>query len=112
MNQLLFQVQGSQLYSVKVTRLSEYEVAIYCDCPAGISGTHCKHRVNILMGEVSQLQKNSRTEKDLLILKEWLSNTKLEHALIDMLKTERELENLKTEFKNKKRKLARIMSGK
>lgn len=114
MNKLLFQVQGSQPqpYLVEVTRLTNNEVAIYCDCPAGVSGTHCKHRVSILLGDVSTLKWDAKTDKNLQILKEWLPSTKLEQALADMLHTEKRLEDLKVEFKNQKRKLARIMSGK
>jgi VWFA-related protein len=47
-----FLVQGSSLepYEVVFKKRADANLSAYCTCMAGLNGSHCKHRINILKG--------------------------------------------------------------
>lgn len=83
-----FVVAGSKgnTYNVDFIR-RENNLTAFCDCRAGISRIQCKHRVNLLMGDVTGLLEG---QENLAKLKELFVGTDVEKAFDDFVEAEKQ----------------------
>lgn len=106
---LTFRIEGSEPvpYQVIARRTGE-NLTMTCDCMAGSMGRHCKHRVNLLVGDLTNLVSNN--PKDVEKLAEMVKGTDVERALARMLTAELEMEVAKKALAATKKALARTLS--
>jgi len=112
MQKIEFLVQGSaqEPYKVEFYKEADNEFKALCNCPAGKKGQYCKHRFLILSNDINGVVSNNIEE--VKIVSSWLSGSKIEKAMDNLLRLE-EIEHLaKQETKNAKKQLAKIMNGK
>ncbi len=96
-----------------------YEVTFYkgatglmafCTCPAGENRSHCKHRINILIGDVSNVvggNKDGLTD----VLANWLPHSRVGQLLTECDSAEKELEECKKKLSRLRKELASTMHG-
>lgn len=110
MQRLEFLVEGSKgdEYRIIFERDGDHLNA-YCSCPAGDSGTHCKHRFALMDGEVEDLL--SDNEADIKILKEMMVGTDVERIYKEVISTQSEYDKIGERLKTIKKELARAMRG-
>lgn len=77
---LTFALQGSAPQPYRVTfERQQSEVRAFCSCPAGLYGRYCKHRIQLLHGEIDGVVDGGLEE--LGVLAEWLGPSSLRVAL-------------------------------
>lgn len=107
--QLNFTVQGSEPspYIVTFIRTGNHLRAT-CTCAAGLIGQYCKHRFNLLSGEVTALVGDNGAEvKELPAM---LAGSDVEEVLHELTVAENLLERAKKQASSLKKMLARLMS--
>lgn len=110
MSEIIFRVQGSASDPYEVTfDKSDNTLTARCTCPAGEVGQYCKHRLRILRGDSTGIV--SPNQKDVGVVKSWLSGTELESALNEFDSAEKEQEKAKKRLDLAKKKLARVMTN-
>ena len=111
MEEVIFQVQGSTEtpYRVSFVKASKDELRAYCNCQAGSNKTHCKHRIDILNGDASQII-SSNTEQAATVVS-WLKGTPLENALDNLSALTAQQDNLKKALAAAKKNVSRVMHG-
>jgi hypothetical protein len=109
-NKISFKVQGSgpEPYDVQFTKISETKLIAYCSCAAGGYGQYCKHRLNILNGDINNIVSNN--VNDTKTIQEWLIGTDLESFIFTLRNTELEAENIKKKLAKIKKVVAAAMS--
>lgn len=109
MREIKFEVQGSasEPYEVDFVRRGDGNLSAYCSCPAGENGQYCKHRINILAGNVEGIV--SPNQEAVKVVASWLPGTDLEAALKRVLALEIEEARLKRELSVAKKELAKSM---
>jgi len=92
-------------YSYTVDFIKEDDLLTsFCSCPAGILGKSCKHKIQLLLGDVTMLENSSDAEL-LLELKKWVDASsfyQMHHALTQI---ESQISALKKEVKKEKKNL-------
>ena len=81
-----------------------------CNCTAGEHGQICKHRLNILNGDLSGTRDIKRD--DILAMLTWFKETRAEEALKQLNSAQNELEQAKKRLASAKKQLSRILNGK
>jgi len=106
---LEFTVQGSKgdKYHVAVRRAGGNLTAT-CTCRAGQNGVHCKHRMALLVGDVSNLI--SDNDSDVTALAEIIKGTDVETALKSLAAAEEALQAAKGEVSQRKKALSRALN--
>ncbi|MBO6805771.1 hypothetical protein [Thalassospira sp.] len=106
MDQLEFLVQGSaeEPYKVVFRRRGPNNIDGLCNCGAGINGTYCKHRFQMMNGEVKNLV--SGNEDDLVKLSEMLKGSDVEAAYNRLIDLEAQAAKLKKAVNAAKKELA------
>ena len=94
-------------YTVTVEEMPG-EVSIFCTCPAGSNGTHCKHRLAILDGDDS---KTIRATHPAAEVKAVLAGTQLGASLDHLKECEMQAAEATANLKAAKKQLARAMEG-
>jgi len=108
--EILFLVQGSEQEPYEVTFQKQGDsLTADCTCQATINGMHCKHRLNILMGETANIVSDNKREVEVVLT--WLKGTELESLITKVSETEKALEKTKKELGNLKKKLSRALHG-
>ncbi|MFV1851624.1 MAG: SWIM zinc finger family protein [Thalassospira sp.] len=109
MDELRFSIQGSsdEPYTVRFERPAPGNLNAYCTCPAGQNGQYCKHRVNLLNGEIKGIV--SGNESDLTKLAEMVSGSDVEATYNHVLDLEAQAANIKKQIASAKKDLARAM---
>jgi len=109
MKKVSFEVQGSapEPYTVTFIKRTENNLSAYCSCPAGENGLHCKHRINILMGETKGIVSDNLG--DVSIVQAWVPGTDIEEKLLKALRLESEFNRIKKELSTAKKELAQAM---
>lgn len=79
----------------------------YCNCLAGSHGSHCKHRINILIGDSNGIV--SDVDDKFGLIADWLSGTGLESALEEFLSAQKEKPLNKTRLTQAKRLISKYM---
>jgi len=110
MTEYIFTIQGSQPepYVVTFTRTGNKLIAI-CTCVAGVNRQYCKHRFNLLHGDVTALL--SGNADDVKELPAMLAGTNVEAAMGALAAAEEIQRQVTKEVANCKRTLAHAMSG-
>lgn len=110
MSVLRFLVQGSEpdAYVVIFTKTDD-KLTATCTCRAGQLRQHCKHRTQLLFGQVDGLV--SGNESEVPKLAEWLKGTTLEHALSEIQDAERHLEEAQRNLATYKKRLSQVLNG-
>jgi hypothetical protein len=105
-----FLVQGSAPEPYEVTFLNKEDgLLIFCTCPAGENGKHCKHRLALIEGDAGAIV--SRNKDKLVTALTWLEDTPIQGACVEFRQAEQEVERAKKRFNAAKRKLANVMAG-
>ena len=106
MNAVTFLVQGSQPdpYAVTFANSGEGNLTATCSCPAGRMQQHCKHRHNILLGDVSDIVSGNVEMTGLLY--EWFRGSDVEAAMREIDAVESEMAELKKTLAKAKRRFA------
>lgn len=109
MKEIKFEIQGSasEPYEVVFVRRDNGNLFAYCSCPAGENGQYCKHRINILTGNMEGIVSPNR--EAVKVVASWLPGTDLEVALKRVLALEIEEARLKRELSAAKKELAKSM---
>ena len=96
-----------EVYEIKLSRSGD-NLTCTCTCPAGRKGTHCKHRLSILQGDITDVESGD-TDK-LELISHMLDGTDVEMEL----KTLHDLEAQKLEIdkliKARKKALGRALN--
>lgn len=110
-DQVKFLIQGSapDPYEVKFYLKSSSVIIATCTCPAGQNGTYCKHRINLLQGNLSGLVSGNEDQASVVI--SWLSGTHLASCLKEIAHAEKQLASAKAEVSRSKKNLASAMLG-
>ena len=108
MKELNFKVQGSAEEPYKVTFYYENgNLTTTYTCQAGYSKMMCKHRTNLINGDVTNLVSNN--SDDILILKDWYQNSQIESLIsqVDLKEKEadKEIKKIKKELKDLKKEV-------
>lgn len=108
-----FLVQGSspEPYEV-VVKYSDKKFNIFCDCPAGELGQNCKHKLQIIKGELLKPSKIISGNLDKLpLISEIVKNYPISDALLELEALELEAEKIKKLISAHKKKIARLLSN-
>jgi hypothetical protein len=109
MKPLKFEVQGRAEFPYEVVaRRKGDNLTMTCDCSAADYGRHCKHRLNLLTGDVTNLV--SGNEKDVEKLAEMVKGTDVELALADYFAAEQAFEQAKKHLNGTKFAIARKLA--
>ncbi|WP_295430706.1 SWIM zinc finger family protein [uncultured Thiodictyon sp.] len=105
-----FLVAGSaeEPYEV-IFRNENGKVNVFCTCPAGENGLHCKHRLAIIEGSASAVV--SANLDELEVVRTWLNGSDLEMACSEFRDAEKSFEEAKARFAKVKKKLGKVMNG-
>ena len=106
-----FLVRGSEPQPYEVSFLFDgKDLLASCICRAGITGQHCKHRIDILKGDLSAIVSHNEAEVSGLI--NVFKNTPLSTALDDLELKEKELKKLQEAVSASKKNIGKLMAGK
>lgn len=111
MSRLSFKVESSrtgELYSLSAYQ-TKTGLRFSCTCAAGDNGSYCKHRVNLLMGDISGLK--GRNVDDVEKLRVMFDGSPAIAIITDIAQLEGEAEALKAKLKTRKRDLAIALMG-
>ena len=108
--EIIFLVQGSnpEPYRVKFLKNDTF-LAVYCTCPAGKNGMHCKHRINILMGLTDAIVSDNASE--VKSIQKWLKGTPADEAIQSLISAEKEYLSAKKALTKAKKSLAKVFKG-
>ena len=107
-NKREFLVQGSTPIPYKVVFTKNGDnLTARCSCKAGIHGMHCKHRINILKGDVKGIV--SQNEEDVEVVVSWLPGSDVEAVFNELDVAEAEYKKVNEKFKAVKKSLARAL---
>lgn len=110
MERLTFRVRGSQgdLYEIAAERVGR-DLRMFCTCQAGATGQHCKHRIGLLVGDLTDLA--SGNDADVQMLATWLPGSPLADALVMVTAAEAEVKAAQGRLAKAKKEIARAMYG-
>jgi len=109
-NQINILIQGSAENPYNVTfKKTATTFTIKCDCPAGQKGIHCKHRFNILTGNIESVVAGF---ENLKTIQQWYKNTSIEKAILSVISAEEELSLAKKSLLQSKKQLSKAYNGK
>ena len=107
-NKIQFLVTGSSDEPYEVVFMKDGEkISATCTCPAGIYGRYCKHRLNIIDGERTNIVSDNADEVE--IIQTWVSGSQIESVLREIEFAEQRAALAKQEVSDAKTRLARIM---
>jgi uncharacterized Zn finger protein len=110
MDEIIFLVQGSEAEPYKVTFSKNGDnLRARCTCRAGIMGQYCKHRLNILCGELESIVSNNQS--DVAAVTSWLPGSDVEEALLKLAEAESTLAKAQAEVSGLKKALARKLAN-
>lgn len=108
-DRLSFLVQGSQddPYEVTFLRRGPGNLSAYCTCRAGQNGQYCKHRVRLLIGDMTDVVGGDASGAETVA--SWLVGSDVERAMQEVRHAELEADAAKKRLSAAKRKVARAM---
>ena len=80
-----------------------------CTCAAGNNGQYCKHRTELLKGEITKIVSTNKSEINNLL--QAFKNSPLDLKLQQLKSEEQQLEQLKKKVDATKKEVAKIMIG-
>jgi len=108
-----FFVQGSssEPYEILV-KYSDKKFNIFCNCPAGELGQNCKHKLQIIKGELSKPSQIISGDLDKLsLIFDIVKNYPISDALLELEALEAEADKIKKLISAHKKKVARLLSN-
>ncbi|MCW5693107.1 MAG: hypothetical protein KIT48_12150 [Pseudolabrys sp.] len=106
-----FKVRSSS--SFDTYQLEAYQTAagirFSCTCQAAGNDQHCKHRLALIAGDVTQLE--SRNVDDLKALSALVTGTALAASIAALAQLEDEATKIKARINGEKKNIARLMMG-
>jgi hypothetical protein len=99
---------SGETYRLTATQI-EGGLSFTCTCKAGAIGQQCRHRTDILYGDVSEVPATAIENAQLI--GQWLQGTSLEKSLSDLVALERAHGQLKKQIGDKKKEIGRLMAG-
>lgn len=108
-----FFVQGSSSEPYEVTvKHSEQKFNVFCTCPAGEIGQNCKHKLQVISGELSKPSKIVSGDLDKLSsIPDIVKKFPIMEALTNLGILEKEAENIKKQISLQKKQIARLLSN-
>lgn len=110
MSDLSFRIKssdGTGVYTVTASR-EDGVLRITCDCPAGIYGTHCRHRFELVGGENKYCLDPS--PDDIRALNAMVEATPLRGLAAEITALSRDADAIKRRLASLKKSAARIMT--
>lgn len=110
MEEIVFRVQGSaaEPYVVQFKKDGSNLIA-KCDCPAGVIGQSCKHRLRILDGSNEGIISGNADEIERIVA--WLKGSDVETTIRQLRDAEERQEVAKKEVAMLKKKLGKVLQG-
>lgn len=109
MKPLKFMISGSSTFPYEVVaRRKGDNLTMTCECTAAEFGRHCKHRLNLLVGDLTNLE--SGNEKDVEKLAEMVKGTDVEKALAEYFAAEDAAARAKKHLNDTKHAIARKLA--
>lgn len=93
-------------YTVTISG-SAGKIKLHCNCAAGQLGQQCRHRLDLLSGEI--FSHSLHSADDLKQIHAWLCNSPLEAELKQLHDLEKQSENIKKALKIQKKKIGQMM---
>lgn len=94
---------SNEIYTVSF-KIDNCLISLNCNCRAGLLKMICKHRINLLTGDISALVDKTEATAVIDILKK-IDRTKITDLYIDLDKVETEIKKLETERKRLKKEI-------
>ena len=94
---------GVTSYAVEFV-LEKGRLYVYCGCPAGRIGKWCKHKMQLMAGDMSGACVISGTD-NMVELQDWISKSEFARLLADMRLAENEMRNAKIKINRTKKAL-------
>jgi len=109
---MIFLVKSSDKVTVYQVNFSlGKDVRIQCDCPAGVFGKICKHKIGLLLGEVGLLADSNQADFLMECIKK-LDGSDILKVLNELNEGERQLSKIKKICEVKKKSLEKLLQGK
>jgi uncharacterized Zn finger protein len=110
MSNVEFSVQGSAEvpYTVSFSSDGNGNLTARCTCPAGAVRQYCKHRFNILLGDVSDIV--SPNTELVHVVYDWYRGSDVERAIKEIETLEAEMDALKKRLTAAKKMVAQAMN--
>jgi hypothetical protein len=77
---------------------------VSCSCPAGVLGKWCKHKMQLISGDVSGAI-NTSSVADFVDVQNWVRNSEFPRLLDEIKSAEDEMQSAKTKINNVKKML-------
>lgn len=100
---------GVTLYTVTFG-LSEGKLTVQCDCPAGVIGKLCKHKL-CLLTETNETLTDTTQLQDYREVVTWVRKTQIPGLIEQIALSERELEQVKNQLNKQKKLLEKTLKG-
>lgn len=106
---LVFKVRGSKgdEYTVQAGTHGMGDIWMTCDCQAGQKGMYCKHRINLLDGDITALISDNAV--DLMKLRDMLPGSDVEKYLADVAEKAVALDEAQRRLSAAKKALSRAL---
>lgn len=101
-----FKVQSSDGVTTYVVGflLESSKLHVFCVCPAGVLGKWCKHKMQLISGEVSGVL-GCTDVADMVEVQNWIRNSEFPRLLDEMKMVEKEMQIAKIKMNNVKKTL-------
>lgn len=98
---------GTSFYSVEFDWDGK-QLAVFCDCRAGVLGQHCRHKEGLLLGDPSLLSDSADSER-LFVVVDWVRQSSVGLALQQMKDAEARAAVAQASAKAAKKSLEKAM---
>lgn len=95
-------------YTVTFSKSDSGTLSVWCDCPAGIYGKLCKHKLLLSSNDASMLYDDYQVA-ELKKAHQWVNDAGLIDIINEASSIEKEIEDTKKLLKKMKSKIARLM---
>lgn len=104
-----FEIMSSDGVAVYVVsfELDSGKLHVYCNCHAGTWGKWCKHKAQLVLGDLSGLR-NSAQSSDMLEILEWVKHSKIAQLVSEMQMAEDEMKKVKARIDRARKNLEKI----
>ena len=110
MEKVFFAQSSNGLKAYKVEfQFDVNQLTVYCDCPAGVLGKLCKHKLGFLRGDKDFLR--NQEQQDILDVQEWIKQSDYPQLLRELEISELELEKLRAKIISIKMNIERSMKS-
>lgn len=97
---------GITVYVVSF-ELDSGKLYVYCNCQAGSFGKWCKHKTQLVLGDLSGLR-NSAQSSDMPEVLEWVKDSKIAQLVSEMRVAEDEMKKAKARMDRARKNLEKI----